>query len=286
MNRAIAWAVQHKAAVNALLAAVLLIGGFCMYNLRREEFPEFELEIILVSVPYPGASPEEIESGICMKIEEAVRAIDGIKKVTTVAQEGSGNLVLELESDVRDVQKVLAEVRSQVDRIPSFPLMAEDPVIQQITMRRLAIEIAVMGPVTDDIDSEQNLRNVTEQVRDDLLLLPTVSNVEVVGVRPYQIDVEISETTLREYGLSLSDVAGTIRRENMELPGGRLITDSEEVLLRGNNKRDTGEGIAAIPLVTQEDGLVLTVGDLATVRDAFTDVTAVSTINGAPGLVL
>jgi multidrug efflux pump subunit AcrB len=286
MRRVIEWGVKHPAAVNAILVAVLLIGGICMYNLRREEFPEFELEIILVAVPYPGASPEEIESGICQKIEEAVRAIDGIKKVTTVAQEGAGNVVLELESDVRDVQKVLAEVRSQVDRIPSFPLMAEDPTIQQITMRRLAIEIGVMGPETDDVDSEQNLRNVAEQVRDDLLALPTVSNVELVGVRPYQIDVEISENTLREYGLSLGDVAQTIRRENMELPGGRLITDSEEVLLRGNNKRDTGEGIAAIPLVTQQDGLVLTVGDLGTVRDAFSDVTAVSTINGRPGLVL
>lgn len=286
MRRAIEWAVRHTAAVNAILAAVLLIGGFCMYNLRREEFPEFELEIILVSVPYPGASPAEVESGICQKIEEAVRAIDGIKKVTTVAGEGAGNVVIELESDVRDVQKVLAEVRSEVDRIPSFPLMAEDPTIQQITMRRLAIEIGLMGPVTDDADSEQNLRAVAEQVRDDLLLLSTVNNVEIVGVRPYQIDVEISEDTLREYGLTLTDVAQTIRRENMELPGGRLITDSEEVLLRGNNKRDTGEGIEAIPLVTQQDGLVLTVGDLGTVRDEFSDVTSINTINGRPGLVL
>ncbi len=286
MRRAIEWAVRNTVAVNAILVAVILIGGFCMYHLRREEFPEFELEIILVSVPYPGASPSEIESSVCQKIEEAVQAIDGIKKVTTVAAEGAGSVVLELESDVRDVQKVLAEVRSQVDRIPSFPLMAEDPTIQQITMRRMAIEIGLMGPATNDPDSEQQLRTVAEGFRDDLLQLPTVSIVDIVGTRPYQIDVEISENTLREYGLTLSDVAQMIRRENMELPGGRLITQSEEVLLRGNNKRDTAEGVAAIPLVTQQDGLVLTVGDLGTVRDGFADVTAVSTINGRPGLVL
>ncbi len=286
MRRAIDWAVHHSAAVNAILAAVLLIGGFCMASLRREEFPEFELEIILVSVPYPGASPEEIESGICQKIEEAVRALDGIKKVTTIASEGAGSVVLELESDVRDVQKVLAEVRSEVDRIPSFPLLAEDPSIQQITMRRMAIEIGLMGPETDDPESEWHLRETAEQLRDDLLMLPTVSNVEITGTRPFQIDVEISETTLREYGLTLSDVAQLIRRENMELPGGKIITESEEVLLRGNNKRDTGEGIADIPLITLQDGLVLTVGDLGTVSDDFSDITAISTINGRPGLVL
>ena len=128
MKNVIRWAVRNSPAMNTLLIAGLTLGAICALTLRREEFPEFELEIILVSVPYPGASPDEVEQGIGQKIEEAVRSIDGIKKQTTVANEGSCSVVLELRSDVKDVQKILSEVRSNVDRIPSMPDLSEDPV--------------------------------------------------------------------------------------------------------------------------------------------------------------
>ena len=146
MRGMIRWAVRNSPAMNTMLVTGLILGAICALTLRREEFPEFELEIILVSVPYPGASPDEVEQGIGQKIEEAVRSVDGIKKQTTVANEGSCSVVLELRSDVEDVQKVLSEVRSAVDRIPSFPVLAEDPEIQQITMQRQAIQVGVIAP--------------------------------------------------------------------------------------------------------------------------------------------
>ena len=286
MKSVIRWAIDNTPAMNTLMVAVLLIGGASLWSMRREVFPEFDLEILLVSVPYPGATPEDCEKGICQKIEEAVQSIDGIKKMNSIAKENGGFVVLELEAETPDVQKVLNEVRGEIDRIPSFPLEAEDPEIKQIVLRRAAIRVGVIGPDDEGIETELALREMAEQVREDLLQLPSVSQANIVSTVPYQIDVEIPEATLRRYGLSLREVARIVRRENSDMPGGRMITDSEEVLLRGMNERSTGKEIEKIPLVADPTGVVLTVGDLGTVRDAFTDETSINRINGRPGLVI
>lgn len=230
MKTIVRWAITNSPAMNTMVAAVLVVGALCMFMMRREVFPEFELEIILVSVTYPGATPDEVEEGICQKLEEAVRAINGVKKQTAVAQEGAGFLVVELNTGV-DVTKALAEIRSEVDRITTFPELAEDPEIKQITLRSVAIRLGVLGPQDESAASELALREVAERVRTELLLLPSISQVNLVGARDYQIDVEVKEETLRKYGLSLQQVAAIIRRENIELPGGSMKTQSEEVLL-------------------------------------------------------
>ncbi len=285
MKGIIRWAVASSPAVNTVMVGILLIGFASLVSMRREVFPEFALDLILVSVPYPGASPDEVEQGICQKIEESVRSIEGIKKQTAVAQEGFGFLVLEIETG-SDVQKILNDVRSEIDRIPSFPDLAEDHKVEQITLREPAIRIAVQGPDVSGIDSELELREITEQIRDDLLQLPAVSQANILGSREYQIDVEVPEDRLRSYGLTLQDVANKIRRENIEMPGGKMNTPTQEVLIRGKHKRLYGNEIAEIPLVTTADGVVLTVGDLGTVRDAFADTTAISYVNGRPALVI
>ena len=153
MRSVVRWAVQNSPAMNTLMIGIILLGGVGMSMLKREVFPQFELDIILVTVPYPGASPEEVEQGICQKIEESVRSIAGIKKQTSVAQEGSGFMVIELETYV-DVQKTLAEVRSEIDRIPSFPELAEDPEVKQITFREAAIRVGVIGPDDPGLEAE------------------------------------------------------------------------------------------------------------------------------------
>jgi multidrug efflux pump subunit AcrB len=286
MKSAIRWAIQNSPAMNTVLIALLAIGTASLFLMRREIFPEFDLEIILISVPYPGASPSEVEEGICQKLEEAVRSLNGIKKQTAVAQEGAGHLVLELETNVPNVQKILNDVRSEVDRIPSFPELAEDPEIQQVTLRQVAIRVGLLGPDVDTPESELALRELAENVRRELLLSPSVSQASLIGTRDYQIDVEIEETTLRKYGLTLQRVGQLIRRENVEIPGGSMKTESQEVLLRGKNKRLLGEEIAEIPLVTTPDGVVLTVGDLGEVKDEFTDAAAINLINGRPAMVI
>src|SRR5690606_23750730 len=154
-------------------------------------------------------------------------------------------------------------------------------------LREPVIQLGIIGPESDDPNSELKLREITEAVRDDLLQQPAVSQANIVGAREYQIDVEIPEATLRKYGLTLKQVADIIRRENVEIPGGTMRTDAQEVLLRGKNKRTIGEELLEIPLVTAPGGVVLTVGDLGTVRDEFDDtITSISRINGEPGLVI
>lgn len=286
MKGILRWSIRNAPAMNTLLIGLLVVGTVSLLRMRREVFPEFNLDMILISVPYPGASPTEVEEGICQKIEEAVRAVAGIKKIYSVARESGGAVILELFSDVTDPQRVLDEARSEVDRIPSFPELAENPEVKLITLRRGAISIGVIGPESDDPRAERALRELAEQVRDELIALPNVNQADLMGVRSYEISVEISEKTLREYGLTLQKVAQVIRQENIEVPGGTLRAHSQEVLLRGKNKGLTGKEIASIPLVTQPDGRILTVGDLATVRDAFADTTAISRINGRPGMAI
>jgi multidrug efflux pump subunit AcrB len=286
MRRIIAWAITNAPGMNVLMVALMLVGGISLWQMRREVFPAFELEIVMITVPYPGATPTDSEEAICQKIEEAIRSIDGIKKVTSIAQEGSGFVLAELRSDVEDVQKVMAEIDREVDRIPSFPVLAEDPQIQQITFREAAIRIGVVGPNDRSRKAELRLREVAEMVRDEVLTLSAVSSASIMGTRPYQIDVEIPEATLRSYGLSLDGVASMIRARNIELPGGQLKAEGQEILLRAKNKGRVGEEIGRLPLITQSGGVVLTVNDLGTVRDEFQDITSVGEINGEPAMVV
>ena len=287
MKTVISWAIRNGAGINFLVLAILLVGLGAFFVLRRETFPEFQLEVILVSVPYPGATPDEVESGICQKIEEAVRPLTGIKKLSSICREGSGFTLAQLESSVKDPQRVLSEIRSAVDRISVyFPERSEKPTVEQITFRLPAISLAVIGPADRSQEADWRLRNQAESIRERLLELPSVSQVQLVNAKPYQIDIEIDESTLREYGLTLTQIASLIRRENIELPGGQLKSEGQEILLRGKNRREIGEDIAQLPLVTKPNGVVLRVADLGHVRDDFDDISAVNEVNGQPAMVL
>ncbi len=306
MKNLISWAVKNSPAMNVMLLATLIVGSISLMVMRREVFPEFELEIVLVSVPYPGASAEEVEEGICQKVEEAVSSIAGIRKQTSVAKEGAGFLVLELEPSVRDVQKLLNEVRSEIDQIPSFPDLAEDPEVQQITFRAPAIQVGIIGPQANDLESEIQLRELAEEIRNELLQQPPapsenplirmvtffpresggVTSAVITGARSYQIDVEISEESLKRHGLSLQQIARIIRQENLEMPGGNLRTSGQELVIRGKNKSVEGAGIERIQLMALPNGDVMTVGDIAKVNDSFEDRVAFNEINGQPGMVI
>ncbi|MEW4570025.1 efflux RND transporter permease subunit [Tautonia sp. JC769] len=283
MSGIIQWVVRNGPAVNTVMVAAILVGVLSLLGLKKELFPEFQLEIVTITVPYPGASPAEVEEGICQKIEEAIRAVDGIKKITSTAAEGMGTVVAEMYSNIRDPQRVLNEIRSEVDQIPSFPLLAEDPDVKLLAFRQPAIRVALFGgsQVPEGLDEEGRrawrlredlqLRELAERIRTDLLDLPSVSLVEMLAVRDYQIDVEIPEETLRRHNLTLQQVGLLIRQENIELPAGEIRSPSSEFLVRGKNKRLTGDEIAELPLLTRPDGAVLRVKDLGTVHDGFND---------------
>ncbi|EMI22167.1 cation/multidrug efflux pump, partial [Rhodopirellula maiorica SM1] len=298
MKSIIAWSVKNWQAMNVIMLGTLLLGAWSLTQLRREFWPDFELYIVNVSVVYPGASPDEIEQGILEKIEEAIRTVDGIDEMTSSAREGIGSVTLELDSETKqaDAQRVLTEVTTLIDQIPSFPELAEKPDVRLNTNFTTAIRVAVLGPKNSGAGNGNNdeavaeaaleLRRVAERVRNDLLALPNVSVADLVGAPDYQIDIEIPEHTLREYNLSLSEVAGIVRANNVELPGGTLKGRSQEILLRGSDKSEIGEKIASIPLVSQNSGVVLTVGDLGIVRDEFAVDATINEVNGRPAVVV
>ncbi len=316
MRSVIKWAIANSPAMNTMLVAALLVGTVSMVVMKREVFPSFSLEILLVQVPFPGATAVEVEDGICQKLESAISGADGVKKMTSVAKEGFGYIVLELSSNVKDVQPVLNDVRSRIDQVSSFlPPRAEDPDVRQIVFRAPAIAVGIRGPAhtsENDLEAELQLREIAEEVRAELLELravkPTISeklssprkllaflyqpkgaaitSAEIAAERPYEISIEVSEDALRQYGLSLQTLSQIIRQQNIDVPGGKMETAGQEILLRGNNKRETGVEIAELPVLTKPNGDVVTVGELGKVVDGFAETVSVNMINGQPGLVI
>ncbi len=311
MRGIVQWALRNSPAVNTLVIALVIVGAVSFIIVRREVFPEFELEIVLVSAAYPGATPEETESGICEKIEAAVSGVDGVKRYTSVGSEGFGYVILELNANVRDVQKVLNDIRTQVDQITGLPDSVERPEVRQIVFKIPAIQLGIIGPEDSELDElsqELYLREIAENVREELLQLSAakpdnffrrmfhsfisppgrnaISSAEIVAARDYQIDVEVAEEQLRNYGLSVRSISNAIRQHNSEIPGGKMETAGQEMLLRGRTRRELGEEISQIPVVTLPNGDVLFLKDIANVIDGFTDSTSRHRVDGRPAMVI
>jgi multidrug efflux pump subunit AcrB len=221
----IAWFARNKVAANLLMALILAGGALTIFNLKKEVFPEFSLGLIVITVPYLGAAPEEVEEGVNLRIEEAIQGLDGVKKVTSVASEGVGMVTVELHLGA-DARKVLDDVKSRVDAIDTFPEETEKPVVREITNRREVIDVAVSGPA-----DEHTLRNLAERVRDDVAALPGVTVVELASARPFEIAIQISEEDLRRHGLTIDFVADAVRRSSLDLPGGSLKSAGGETLV-------------------------------------------------------
>jgi len=286
MRSLVAWAIRNSPSMNTLMVAALAVGVASMLMLRRERFPEYRPDEIEVRVVYPGASPTETEQGICLKVEEAIRSIVGVARLTSRATEGRGTVTVELESSVDEPQRVVNEIRAAIDAIPSFPAEAERPEVRLKIRYQSVISVAILAPPhldpTHDPVAERQFRDLAETIHDELLQLPEVSYVQLWQAKPYQIDVEVSEETLREYGLTHHEVATALRQGNLELPAGVIKTPQNEILVRTANKQLRGEQIARIPVRTDHSGTVVTIGDIATVRDGFADIDTVATLDDRP----
>ncbi|HAA63637.1 MAG TPA: AcrB/AcrD/AcrF family protein, partial [Planctomycetaceae bacterium] len=280
MRSVVAWAIRNTPSMNTLMAGVLAVGVASMLMLQRERFPDYRPDEVVVRVVYPGASPTQTEEGLCLKIEEAIRSIVGVRKLTSLATEGRGTVTAELEPDVDQPQRVVNEIRAAVDSIPSFPEEAERPEVRLRVRFNSVISVAVLAPASldpaNDPVGERQFRDLAETIHDELLELSEVSHIELWQAKPYQIDVEVSEETLQEYGLTHEDVAAALRQGNLDLPGGRIKTTPDEILIRTADKQVTGKRIAGIPLRTNQNGTVVTVGDVANIRDGFADIDTVA----------
>ena len=270
----IAWMTHNRVTPN-LLMIVLVVGGFFFARpIKQEVFPDFELDMVQVAVPYPGSSPEEVEQGIVLAVEEAIRGLDGIKEITATASEGQGVVMAELLEGA-DNQRIYQDIKQEIDCITTFPEDAEEPEVSMIIDRRGVLDIALYGDA-----SEWVLREMAEQVRDSLLQNPEITQVELEGARDYEVQVLVDQDTLRTYGLTLQDIANKIKSSAIELPGGHIETGGGEVLLRITERRDWANEFGEIPIITTADGSMLYLKDVATVKDDFADVDREAYFNG------
>lgn len=276
MNRAIEWMARHGVAANLLMIFLVAAGMLSVPNIAQEVFPEFDLDAIQVSVSYPGASPEEVEEGILQRIEERVESVEGIRRLTSTASEGVGVVIAELNLG-EDKAKALDEIKAEVDRIVSFPEDAEEPEVSEVSNRSRVIEIALYGRV-----SEKSLKELANRIKDDLSTMPEISYVQTSGVRSYEISIEVSLDALRAYGLSLDEVSRAVRAASLDLPGGRVDTRDEEILVRVEGQNYTASDFGEIIVRGARSGAELRLDQLATVKDGFEDADLISSYNGQP----
>ncbi len=277
----IAWTAKNAVAANVLML-ILIVGGIVTLasGIKQEVFPEVELDVVSISVIYPGASPAEVEQAVVLAVEEAVRGIDGVKKVTSSAMEGQASTLVELLLN-SDKDRALNDVKSAIDRITSFPEDVERPTVSLLSNRQQVISIVLYG----DVD-ESTLRSVAENSRRTLLQDPRITYIELSGIRPLEISIEVPQAELRRHGLTIDEVAARVRAASVELPGGGVKTTAGEVLLRTTERRDRGNEFGNIVLLSQPDGSQVRVRDVAIVRDGFREIDKEATYNGKPAVMI
>ena len=280
MHRAIAWFTRNPVAAN-LLMFVLLVGGLlATYSLHQEEFPNINTQMVNITVPYLGAAPEESEQGVCIRIEEAIDGIEGIEKTHATAAEGVCNVMAELTIDA-DSNQTLNEIKSRVDGINTLPIETEKPIVSKIVMTRGVVQIAISGAV-----DERTLKEVGKEVRDDIAAINGISQVMLSYVRPYEISIEVSEQSLRRYGLTLEQVAQAVRSASLDMPGGTIRTEGGEILIRTKGQAYWGQQFESVVVLTRPDGTRITLAEIASIRDAFEEGDLRARFNGEPAVVV
>lgn len=276
----IAWMAQKSIAANLLMFLLLGGGIWSAFNIQKEVFPQFQLDIVEVSVGYPGAAPEEVEQGILRPIEEAVRGVEGIREITSSAREGRGRATIELVAGQQRM-KVYQDIDQAVSRIRTFPDQIEQPEVRLQVEQQEVMQVALYGPI--DIWA---LRKLAEQLRDQLQSHDQITQVELRRVPAYVTHVEIPRGRLREYDLTLPDIANIIRTSSQDVAAGSVQTTAGEILLRVKARKQWAKEFAGIEIVAGRAGPVVTLGDIATIRDGFEEVGFHSQFSQTPSVEL
>ncbi len=257
---------SNGVAANLLMWAIIAAGVVSLTGLQREAWPEVPFFQIEVSMAYPGATPEEVEESIVVKIEDEVSGLDDVKSVKSIAAPGMASVRVEVKSGA-DMGEAMDEIKSAVGRIQSFPGEAERPQFREMTNRQSMMRLIVHGDV-----SERSLKELAHRIEDELTSLSGVSQVEISGVRNYEISIEAPLRQLRALGLTLSDIAGAVRRSSLDLSAGSIDTRESQVRVRTLGQRYEQQEFEDVVVLSRPDGTVVRLGDIAEVRDGFQDI--------------
>ena len=279
MERLISWWTNIIAA-NLLMFGILLAGILGFNAMERETFPSFEPAQVQVEVMWPGAAPQEVEEQVIIRIEEALSGMDNVYIYSTAA-EGFGQLDIQTYANV-DLDEFLNEVKNIVDSVNALPRDMENPRVKRTIYRNEIFRVAVHGEGMD----ERALKNLAEDIRDEVAALPWVSIVELFGTRREEVTVEVSEEALRKYNMSFAEVAAAIRSSSINLSTGRIRTETGDVLLRARNQANTEAEFSSIVIRQTDSGAIIRVSDVATVVDGFEDEEILATMNGEPAVLV
>mgnify|MGYP000751869886 CR=1 FL=1 len=280
MNGMIKWFVRNPVAANLMMLAILIGGLLTIPTFNREIMPSMPSQFISVSVFYPGGDPVEVEDRINIRVEEAISDIEGVVNVQSTASTGRASITAEMATDI-DQQKLLNEIKAAVDAINTFPKEAERPVVELIRFKSRSIQVAVMA----DTD-EKSLKQIATQVRDDISKLPGVDYADMLGVREYELGIEISEDAMRRYGLTFDAVANKVRQSSLNTPAGVIRAQGGDISLRTRSQAYTVEDFSKIVLIDDPNGTKVYLGDVANIVDGFEEEPTYSRFNGRPAVLI
>lgn len=275
MRKLIEYFIKYSVAVNVIIIAFIIFGVLGIMSLKSSFFPLVDSEIININVNYPAASPQEIEEGIIIKIEDNLKGLEGIERVTSVARENGGSITVETERGV-NIDVVLAEVKNAVDRVPSFPADMEPLVVSKQVPIRETIQFALSGENIPLL----TLKQIARSIENELRVIPGISQIEITGYPQEEIEISVRESDLLAYNISFQEVANAVRGANIFTTGGTIKTNVEDYLIRANNRGYFADEIDNIVIRAAGSGAIVRLKDIATVRDRFSETPNASFFNG------
>tara|TARA_Y100000817_G_scaffold21779_1_gene15769 strand:+ start:2216 stop:5407 length:3192 start_codon:yes stop_codon:yes gene_type:complete len=280
MERIIKWFISNTVAANMLMFIILVAGTLTLPRLKMEVFPDIDIDAVTITVPYPGSSPSDVEEGICFLIEENLQGLKGVKRITSLAAENLGITTVEFLPG-EDVNQIQDKIKSRIDAIDNFPGDAEKPIIQNITQTSDVITVAISGDVP-----EESLVSISDRIKDEIDALPEISLTQLIGKKPREISIEISEESLQKHRITFQQIAQGINQNSMDIPGGVIETGYGEILIRSKGQEYDVDGFASIPIVSRTDGSKLLLSDIAKISDGFADVDLFQSFNGEPAILV
>jgi len=266
MRKVIAYFIEHHVAVNVIIAAFAIFGVVGALSLKSSFFPLVDSNTITITVVYPGASPQEIEEGVVLKVEDNLKGIEGIDRITSASRENSGTITVEVLKEY-DIDFMLLEVKNAVDRVPSFPVGMEPLVVAKLENARPTIVFSLSG---ENVPLK-TLKQLARDVENDLRGMEGISQISIAGYPDEEIEIAVNENTLLGYNLTFQEVADAVANSNILTTGGNIKTDVEEYLIRANNRSYYGDELSYIPVRTAIDGTQILLKDVAQIRDRFSE---------------
>ncbi len=271
---------KHPTAANLLMLTLLILGISSLSTIKRETFPEFDPPYIMAAITYPGASPQEVEESLCVRMEDAVDGLSNIVETKCEAIEGSARLTLKLDEKA-DIGRMLVDVQTQINAINDFPDEIESPVVQELDWNEPVVDVAITAET-----SWPELKAYAEQLKRTLKLDYGVSLVDVSGFSDHQYRVELNTQIMRQLGLSIGDIATQIGSQNIKLPSGNVETEDKNFLIRFDERRIKPQELESIVVGSSPSGALIRLKDVATITDRFELDEQKVLFNGTPSAVL